>query len=181
MTLGLAPKQGDLLRSTVGYCEGRVAADSIYGVLHRECFTLFPDEVFADLFTDVGRRSVPPMIVAVVMVLQRRTTSPSPRSDQGRRRFLITCSRNESGPPRHTQSGWRRSRKLGSSSWMTPMPGTDHTTTPGASTGAVAGPKPTPDSSTGQPISGQRQQPWTMMAPTAARKEPVRHQPPRER
>lgn len=44
---------------------------SIYGVLHRECFTLFPDEMFADLFTDVGRRSVPPMIVAVVMVLQR--------------------------------------------------------------------------------------------------------------
>jgi hypothetical protein len=40
-------------------------------VLHRECFTLFPDEMFGDLFTDVGRRSVPPMIVAVVMVLQR--------------------------------------------------------------------------------------------------------------
>lgn len=48
-----------------------MAADSIYGVLHRECFNLFPDEMFADLFTDVGRRSVPPMIVAVVMVLQR--------------------------------------------------------------------------------------------------------------
>jgi Transposase domain (DUF772). len=57
--------------STVAYCAGRVPADSIYGVLHRECFTLFPDEMFADLFTDVGRRSVPPMIVAVVMVLQR--------------------------------------------------------------------------------------------------------------
>jgi hypothetical protein len=40
-------------------------------VLHRECFNLFPDRMFADLFTDVGRRSVPPMIVAVVMVLQR--------------------------------------------------------------------------------------------------------------
>ena len=48
-----------------------MAPDSIYGVLHRECFSLFPDEMFADLFTDVGRRSVPPMIVAVVMVLQR--------------------------------------------------------------------------------------------------------------
>jgi hypothetical protein len=48
-----------------------VDPDSIYGVLHRECFNLFPDELFADLFTDVGRRSVPPMIVAVVMVLQR--------------------------------------------------------------------------------------------------------------
>ena len=71
MTLGVTPKQGDLLRSTVDYCEGRVAPDSIYGVLHRECFNLFPDEMFADLFTDVGRRSVPPMIVSVVMVLQR--------------------------------------------------------------------------------------------------------------
>src|SRR5258708_38180696 len=29
------------------------------------------DEMFAELFDDVGRRSVPPMIVAVVMVLQR--------------------------------------------------------------------------------------------------------------
>ena len=48
-----------------------MGVDSIYGVLHRECFRLFPDEMFADLFTDVGRRSVPPMIVAVVMVLQR--------------------------------------------------------------------------------------------------------------
>src|ERR1035437_1406132 len=71
MTLGLAPKQGDLLRTTASYCEGRVGKDSIYAVLHRECFTVFPDEMFADLFTDVGRRSVPPMIVAVVMVLQR--------------------------------------------------------------------------------------------------------------
>ena len=60
MTLGLAPRQGDLLRTTVGLCEGRVAPDSIYGVLHRECFNLFPDETFADLFTDEGRRSVPP-------------------------------------------------------------------------------------------------------------------------
>ena len=71
MTLGRAPRQADLLRSTANFCEGRVAPDSIYGVLHRECFTLFPDEMFADLFDDVGRRSVPPMIVAVVMVLQR--------------------------------------------------------------------------------------------------------------
>ncbi len=71
MTLGLAPRQADLFRSTAAYCEGRVAPDSIYGILHRECFRLFPDEMFADLFEDAGRRSVPPMIVAVVMVLQR--------------------------------------------------------------------------------------------------------------
>jgi len=61
VSLGLTPKQADLWRTTVDFCEGRVAPDSIYSVLHRECFNLFPDEMFADLFTDVGRRSVPPM------------------------------------------------------------------------------------------------------------------------
>ncbi len=71
MTLGLTPRQPDLFRSTAGLCDGRVAPESVYGLLHRECQRLFPDELFADLFTDVGRRSVPPMIVAVVMVLQR--------------------------------------------------------------------------------------------------------------
>jgi hypothetical protein len=71
MTLGLAPRQADLFRGTAAFCEGRVARDSIYGILHRECFALFPDELFADLFEGAGRRSVPPMIVAVVMVLQR--------------------------------------------------------------------------------------------------------------
>jgi hypothetical protein len=71
MTLGVAPRQADLFRGTAVFCEGRVPPGSIYGILHRECFTLFPDEMFADLFGDAGRRSVPPMIVAVVMVLQR--------------------------------------------------------------------------------------------------------------
>jgi len=71
VTLGLAPRQADLFRSTTGFCGPRVAPGSIYGLLHRQCHRLFPDEMFADLFTDVGRRSVPPSIVAVVMVLQR--------------------------------------------------------------------------------------------------------------
>jgi hypothetical protein len=63
--------QPGLLSSTAGFCEGRLAPNSIYAVLHRECRALFPDEMFADLFAEDGRRSVPPMIVAVVMVLQR--------------------------------------------------------------------------------------------------------------
>jgi len=71
MSLGLTPRQADMFASTASFCDGRVAPDSIYGLLHRECHRLFPDELFADLFCDVGRRSVPPMIVAVVMVLQR--------------------------------------------------------------------------------------------------------------
>jgi hypothetical protein len=71
MTLGHSPTQADLFRSSASYCEGRVAPDSLYGLLHRECQRLFPDTLFTDLFTDIGRRSVPPMIVATVMVLQR--------------------------------------------------------------------------------------------------------------
>jgi len=71
MSLGLTPRQADMFVTTTSFCESRVAADSIYALLHRECFGLFPDELFADLFCDTGRRSVPPMIVAVVMVLQR--------------------------------------------------------------------------------------------------------------
>ena len=71
MTLGSTPRQADAFRSTTEFCAPRVRADSIYALLHRECFNLFPDELFADLFADVGRRSVPPLIVAVVMVLQR--------------------------------------------------------------------------------------------------------------
>src|SRR5271168_3741863 len=71
MTLGRAPEQADLLRSTVSFCDSRLSPTSIYGLLFGECHNLFPDDAFADLFKDVGRRSVPPRIVAVVMVLQR--------------------------------------------------------------------------------------------------------------
>jgi len=71
VTLGLAPRQADLMKGTTDFVGGRVADDSIWAVLHRECHVLFPDELFADLFTSTGRRSVPPRIVAVVMVLQR--------------------------------------------------------------------------------------------------------------
>jgi hypothetical protein len=71
MSLGLTPTQADVFTTTTGFCESRVSPDSIYGLLHRECFGLFADEMFADLFCDSGRHCVPPMIVAVVMVLQR--------------------------------------------------------------------------------------------------------------
>lgn len=43
----------------------------MYRLLHVERDRLFPDEMFADLFMDRGRRSVPPSVVAAVMVLQR--------------------------------------------------------------------------------------------------------------
>jgi len=71
MSLGSTPRQGDIFRSTTEFCGPRIAPGSMHALLHRECFSLFPDELFGDLFADVGRRSVPPLIVAVVMVLQR--------------------------------------------------------------------------------------------------------------
>jgi hypothetical protein len=71
MTRGVTPSQADLLKGTAGFVGGRVGAGSIFAVLHREGHWLFPDEMFDDLFDSRGRRSVPPQIVAVVMVLQR--------------------------------------------------------------------------------------------------------------
>lgn len=71
MTLGKAPPSEDAFRSGTEFCRDRVSATSIYGLLYRESHRLFPDEAFADLFADIGRASVPPRIVSVVMVLQR--------------------------------------------------------------------------------------------------------------
>jgi len=71
MTLGLAERQGDLLDDVVRFCDEVVPPTSVYGLLHRERDRLFPDEFFADLFSGRGRRSVPPSVVATVMVLQR--------------------------------------------------------------------------------------------------------------
>jgi hypothetical protein len=71
MTLGRAPEQGELGPSSATYCDALLSPTSIYALLYRECHNLFPDEAFADLFANTGRDSVPPRIVAVVMVLQR--------------------------------------------------------------------------------------------------------------
>jgi hypothetical protein len=71
MTLGKSPTSEDAFRSGTSFCQDHVSASSIYALLYRESHRLFPDEAFADLFADIGRASVPPRIVAVVMVLQR--------------------------------------------------------------------------------------------------------------
>lgn len=72
MSQGSAPRQADLFRDTAAFVEPLVRPDSIHALLARECHALFPDELFDDLFAaNVGRRSVPPLVVAVVMVLQR--------------------------------------------------------------------------------------------------------------
>jgi hypothetical protein len=59
MTAGTTPKQGDLWRGTAAVCEGRVGERSIWSVLCHQGDRLFGDELFGDLFAEVGRRSVP--------------------------------------------------------------------------------------------------------------------------
>ena len=71
MTLGQAERQGDLLDDVNRFCEQMLPESSVFAVLARERDRLFPDDLFADLFSDRGRRSVPPSVVATVMVLQR--------------------------------------------------------------------------------------------------------------
>jgi hypothetical protein len=71
MSLGLAERQSSLLDDVDRFCGEALPESSIYAFLHRERDRLFPDELFADLFSDQGRRSVPPSVVAAVMVLQR--------------------------------------------------------------------------------------------------------------
>lgn len=71
MSLGKVPTDEDLDGSNRAFCEERLSDTSIYRLLAREGQRLFPDEAFADLFDDIGRCSIPPQIVSVVMALQR--------------------------------------------------------------------------------------------------------------
>lgn len=71
MTLGVAGSQVGLFDEVTRFCDESLAESSVYSLLHRERERLFPDEMFEDLFSDRGRRSVPPSVVATVMVLQR--------------------------------------------------------------------------------------------------------------
>jgi hypothetical protein len=71
MALGRASQQLDLLDPVTRFCGETLPANSIFVFLHEHRETLFPDGLFTDLFAVVGRRSVPPSVVATVMVLQR--------------------------------------------------------------------------------------------------------------
>jgi hypothetical protein len=71
VALGRASQQLDLLDPVTRFCDEALPSNSIYAFLHRERESLFADAMFADLFAMAGRRSVPPSVVAVVMVLQR--------------------------------------------------------------------------------------------------------------
>src|SRR6476659_11291427 len=67
----MASQQLDLLDPVTRFCDETLPANSIFAFLHEHRDALFPDGMFADLFAAGGRRSVPPSVVATVMVLQR--------------------------------------------------------------------------------------------------------------
>jgi transposase len=71
MSLGRTPATKQMFQSSEELCKTHVPYASLYAVLFRESRRLFPDDAFADLYGVRGRPSVPPLVVAVVMVLQR--------------------------------------------------------------------------------------------------------------
>ena len=71
MALGVASRQLDLLDPVTRFCDESLPANSIFVFLQQHRDVLFPDDLFGDLFAAIGRRSVPPSVVATVMVLQR--------------------------------------------------------------------------------------------------------------
>jgi Transposase DDE domain/Transposase domain (DUF772) len=71
VTLGRQLRRPELPTAGARWCDAALPERSVYRFLARERARLFPPELFADLFESTGRRSVPPSILAVVMVLQR--------------------------------------------------------------------------------------------------------------
>ena len=106
MALGRADRQGELFDDGLRFCEESLPENSIYRFLARERERLFGDELFADLFSEKGRRSVPPSVVATVMVLQR-LEGLSDRDAVDRYAFDVRW-RYAAGVGGHGGAGWDR-------------------------------------------------------------------------
>ncbi len=89
MTLGVADRQANLFDDVEQFCDKVLDESSIYAFMHRERDRLFPDEEFSDLFDNQGRRSVPPSVVATVMVLQRLEGLSEPVANIYAARWMI--------------------------------------------------------------------------------------------
>jgi len=71
MTMGKSETHDDLFRSVGKLCDAGVGERSIFRLLAEQGHLLFPDAMFSDLYSLRGRRSIPPRVMATVMVLQR--------------------------------------------------------------------------------------------------------------
>lgn len=69
--MGTSESQDDLYRSVREFCDGAVGERSIFRLLAEQGHLLFPDAMFADLYSSRGRRSIAPRVMATVMALQR--------------------------------------------------------------------------------------------------------------
>jgi transposase len=71
MTMGTSEAHDDLFRSVRELCDATVGERSVFRLLAEQGHLLFPDEMFVDLYSLRGRRSIAPRVMATVMVLQR--------------------------------------------------------------------------------------------------------------
>jgi transposase len=71
MTMGTSETHNDLFRSVGELCDRAVGERSVFRLLAEQGHLLFPDEMFADLYSSRGRRSISPRVMATVMVIQR--------------------------------------------------------------------------------------------------------------
>jgi len=71
MTMGTSESHDDLFRSVRELCNAALGERSVFRLLAEQGQLLFPDEMFADLYSPRGRRSIAPRVMATVMVLQR--------------------------------------------------------------------------------------------------------------
>jgi len=69
--MGNSEAHDDLFRSVRELCDAAVGERSVFRLLAEQGHLLFPDEMFADLYSPRGRRSIAPRVMATVMVLQR--------------------------------------------------------------------------------------------------------------
>ena len=69
--MGKVDAEESLFGSTRKICESQLPASSLFRLLADKSHEMFPAKMFEDLFSGVGRPSIPPRVVAVVMVLQR--------------------------------------------------------------------------------------------------------------
>ena len=69
--MGRSKTQEELFRSVHEMCDRAVGPRSVFRLLAEQGLLLFADELFADLYSARGRRSVPPRVMATLMVLQR--------------------------------------------------------------------------------------------------------------
>jgi transposase len=71
MTMGTSEGHDDLFRSVHELCDAAVGDRSVFRLLAEQGHLLFADEMFVDLYSPRGRRSIAPRVMATVMVLQR--------------------------------------------------------------------------------------------------------------